>query len=133
MAAEQQDLNWYANEHSTFGDRVAVAREAGGLTQKALAKRLGVSAGTVEGWENDVREPRANKLQMLSGMLNVSITWLLTGEGEGIADAEVAADPGELSELMAEMRLLKSQMTQAADRIGVLEKRLRSAVADRAA
>ena len=34
---------------------------------------------------------------------------------------------------MSEMRVLKTQMTQAADRIGVLEKRLRAAVSETAA
>ena len=36
--------------------------------------------------ENDLTEPRANKLQMLAGVLNVSIMWLLTGEGQGLDD-----------------------------------------------
>ena len=39
----------------------------------------------------------------------------------------------DLTELMSEMRVLKTQMTQAADRIGVLEKRLRAAVSETAA
>ena len=78
---ELADQNWYTNEASTFGDRVVAAREAHNLSPKALARHLGVATKTVENWENDISEPRANKLQMLSGVLNVSIPWLLTGEG----------------------------------------------------
>ena len=71
--SDSDEINWYSNEAATFGDRVAAARDARQMTQKQLAKRLGVGLKTVEGWENDVSEPRANKLQTLSGVLNVSI------------------------------------------------------------
>ncbi|KAG1647613.1 Succinate dehydrogenase assembly factor 2, mitochondrial [Nymphon striatum] len=75
------DDTYFSNDSATFGDRVAAAREAQGLKQDELAKKLGVKLKTVRGWEDDVDEPRANKLSMLSGMLNVSMRWLLTGEG----------------------------------------------------
>ena len=53
------------------------------MTQTHLARALGVRLATLRGWENDMSEPRANKLQMLAGVLGVSIGWLLTGEGNG--------------------------------------------------
>ena len=84
------DDDWYSDDAATFGDRLAAAREAKGMNQKAFARRLGVAPETVEGWENDMREPRANKLQMMSGILDVSMSWLLTGEGRGV-DPEVDA------------------------------------------
>ncbi|MGI9393573.1 MAG: helix-turn-helix domain-containing protein [Boseongicola sp.] len=126
---ELAELNWYSNELATFGDRVAAAREAQGLNHKTLAQKLGVSAKTLDAWENDVSEPRANKLQMLSGVLNVSIPWLLTGEGSG-SEAEAGAAESadeDIGELMAELRVLRTQIMHAADRIGVLEQRLKSA------
>ena len=92
-----------------------------------------MASKTLDAWENDLSEPRANRLQMLAGILNVSISWLLTGEGEGIETPDQPAEPVEIRELMSEMRVLRSQMTQAADRIGVLEKRLKSAITDSAA
>ncbi len=119
---ETIDINWYSNKAATFGDRVAAAREARGLSQKELARHLGVANKTVEGWENDMSEPRANKLQMLSGVLNVSIPWLLTGEGQSFEeDAPASAD---MAELLTEVRSLRAEMLQAATRLGVLEKRL---------
>jgi len=33
---------WFSEEAATFGDRLAAAREDAGLSQKALAERLGV-------------------------------------------------------------------------------------------
>ena len=115
--------NWFAEDAATFGDRLAAARGAQSMTQKALARRLGVSLKTLEGWENDLREPRANRLQMLAGVLDVSISWLLTGEGQGVgADSE--AGSVRMSELLHEMRMLRSEMQRSVARLGVLEKRL---------
>ena len=80
---EEMTNDWFDPETSTFGDRVAGAREIAKMTQEELAKRIGVKLVTLRNWENDMAEPRANKLSMLAGMLNVSIMWLLEGEGEG--------------------------------------------------
>ena len=130
---DSSEFNWYSNTAATFGDRIAAAREAQSLSQKSLARKIGVASKPLDAWENDLSEPRANRLQMLAGILNVSISWLLTGEGEGIETPDQPAEPVEMRELMSEMRVLRSQMTQAADRIGVLEKRLKSAITDSAA
>ncbi len=121
------DRNWYAEDAATFGDRLAAAREARGMTQKVLARRMGVALKTVEGWENDMREPRANKLQMMSGLLDVSMSWLLTGEGNGVG-SELEPEAPELAELLAEMRSLRTDMQRSAERVGVLEKRLKQLV-----
>jgi len=124
---------WYSNEAATFGDRVAGAREALGIGQAELARKLGVKLRTVQGWEDDLSEPRANKLQMLSGVLNVSLMWLLNGEGDGLSEPDdtgvLAAD---ISSLLTEIRQIKGTIGQAADKLGGLEKRLRKALKDQA-
>ena len=121
--------DWFSEEAATFGDRLAGAREAAGLTQKSLAGRLGVKPSVISGWENDTKEPRANRLQMLSGLLGVSLSWLLTGEGEGPENPEdgqiISSD---LVDLLAEMRLLRSQIAESGKKLGQLEKRLRTAI-----
>ncbi|MFN3824216.1 MAG: multiprotein-bridging factor 1 family protein [Pseudorhodobacter sp.] len=119
--------NWYSNETSTFGDRVAGAREAAGLTQEEFARRLGVKLKTVQGWEDDALDPRANKLQMLAGMLNVSIRWLLTGEGEGLDGPPDAGQPTPgATQALAELARMRAQMMALASDMGHLEKRLRA-------
>jgi transcriptional regulator with XRE-family HTH domain len=123
--------DWYSNEAATFGDRLSAAREACGLDQKVLAEKLGVGLRAVEKWENDLTEPRANKLQMLSGVLNVSIRWLLTGEGEGIEPMIDLDGVPELHDVLSEMRRLRSDMLRSAERIDVLEKRLKQRLAAR--
>lgn len=119
--------DWYSDDTATFGDRMAGAREALGLTQSELAKRLGVKVKTLRAWEEDLEEPRANRLQMLAGLLNVSIMWLLTGEGDGLEapGGGEAPLPADLSALLTELRQLRAEMDRSADRLGLLEKRLR--------
>ncbi len=128
---ENSNQNWFAEDAATFGDRLSAAREAREMSQSALARRLGVAAKTLEGWENDMREPRANKLQMLSGVLDVSMTWLLTGEGQGV-DPDLEGTPPELGELLDEMRSLRGEMQRSAEKLGKLEKRLKKAAAEAA-
>ncbi|SFC12230.1 helix-turn-helix domain-containing protein [Tropicimonas isoalkanivorans] len=120
--------DWYSAERATFGDRVAGAREALGMSQDDLAKRLGVKLKTVRGWENDMNEPRANKLQMLSGILGVSLMWLLNGEGDGLdgpVEDEAPLVP-EIRALLLEMRQIRSEVDDAAARLARVEKSLRA-------
>ena len=118
--------NYYANDNATFGDRIYAAREAVGLSQSALAIRLGVQLKTVKKWEEDITEPRANKLQMISGLLNISITWLLIGEGIGPQDPEstmpISAD---LNEILVELRHTKSELLRLTKNLDVIDKKLR--------
>lgn len=128
MDTSETSEDWYSDETATFGDRVAAAREALAMSEEDLAKRLGIKTATLKRWENDLAEPRANKLQMLSGVLNVSLRWLLTGEGEELdAPTEAKLSP-EISELFREFRGLRAEMQRSVERMGILEKRLRAAM-----
>lgn len=124
-SGDPESADWYSESTATFGDRLAGAREALDLSGEDLSRRLGVKLKTLQNWENDVSEPRANRLQMLSGILNVSIPWLLTGEGDG-PEAPDPELPEEMAELLAEIREQRARIAVAADRLGVLEKRLRT-------
>lgn len=127
MADETTD--WFGPEAATFGDRVAAAREAADMTQAQLARRLGIKKTTLMGWEQDLSEPRANKLSMVSGLLNVSMSWLLTGEGEGMSEpSEMDVDAGDFAGVLNELRALRNEMRSNAERAARLEKRLRTIV-----
>ncbi|MEK0163977.1 helix-turn-helix domain-containing protein [Phaeobacter sp. A36a-5a] len=119
------DMNWYGPDAATFGDRVAAARDAAGMTQAQLARRLGIKKSTLTGWEQDRSEPRANKLSMMAGLLNVSMRWLLTGEGEGMEAPAGEQMPQDLAAVMTELRQLREDLRSNADRAARLEKRLR--------
>lgn len=125
------EVDWYSEDRATFGDRVTGARDAMGWSQKELAKRLGVKLKTVTGWEDDLSEPRANKLQMLAGILNVSLVWLLTGDGEGMNEPQENTQlPADVKGLLTEMRQLRGKMKENIDQLGRLEKRLRNTIPD---
>ena len=121
----KEPFDWYGPDAATFGDRVVGAREKSGMTQAELSRRLGIKLTTLQGWEEDRSEPRANKLQMLTGMLNVSLSWLLSGEGIGPDEPSTVPLSDDTQAILIEMRAIKTDMTRTADRLSRLEKRLR--------
>lgn len=121
---EQDD---YFNETvATFGDRLEAARTAKGLTVESLAEKLGVDANTVEAWENDADAPRANRVQMLAGLLNVSIVWLISGESNGTSHvADTHERPTAINDALGEISQLKATLSGALEKLEQLESRLR--------
>lgn len=124
--------DWYGPDRATFGDRVAGAREAVGLSQSELADRVGVRLKTLRAWEEDLAEPRANRLQMLSDVLDVSVGWLLTAQGDGLDRPFDAGDlPETVTHALAEMRQIRGELVRSAERLAVIEKRLQGHFAGR--
>lgn len=75
---------------SPIGGRLRLAREARGLTQEELARRVNVTASTVSKWEQGARaNPQSRAMVAVAALLGVSLDWLLLGKGRGPA-AEVA-------------------------------------------
>ena len=123
------ETDWYSEDAATFGDRLAAAREHAGLSQRDLAEQLGVKSSVILAWEEDRKEPRANRLSMLSGLLGISLTWLMTGGGDGPeAPADEAEMPPEVSEILTQIRATRAEITAASDRLARLEKQLRRAL-----
>lgn len=131
MAAEAD--NWYNSDVATFGDRLTAAREATGMDQATMAERVGVELQTLQNWEDDLAEPRANRLQMMAGILGVSITWLISGEGEGPADPDSEVEPADADTLaiLTELRDLRASFIAKAEQVGRMEKRLRKYLHDK--
>ena len=67
----------------TMGERIQTARKSRGLTPSQLARRVSVKVATLNNWESDRSEPRANKLVGLAGVLGVNMIWLLEGSDDG--------------------------------------------------
>lgn len=121
-----ETTDWYSPDAATFGDRVAAAREQASLSQKDLARRLGVRTSTIRNWEDDLAEPRANRLSIMAGILNVSMMWLINGKGEGM---DSPPDTGEVTpdmrSVLNELREMRADMVARAEQMARLEKRLR--------
>lgn len=105
----------------TLGNRILRARESSGLTSSQLARRLGVKKSTVDGWESDRSEPRANHLIRIAGMLGVSPAWILGGVGDAPPDDVVSAEIRIIRHQLEQIREMRDQTTNA---INVIEKAL---------
>lgn len=104
-----------------IGPRIRVARENAGLSLSETARKLGITEATLEAWETGEDEPRANRLQMLAGLLNVSLPWFLEGrEDQHMAarvDPEDEALRGELAEIRARLEEIQLLVANAEKRL----------------
>ena len=71
----------------SIGNNISLLRKQSGLTQLALANRLGVTDKAVSRWENGLGYPDITLLPILAETFGVSIDQLLLGEKKGIAIA----------------------------------------------
>ncbi|MGB9561960.1 MAG: helix-turn-helix domain-containing protein [bacterium] len=64
----------------TLGERVKRLREAMGLTQRELAKRIGTSSGLISFIERDKNKPSYEVIRRLSEVLGTSTDYLIYGK-----------------------------------------------------
>ena len=69
----------------TLGNRIAALRKAAGLSQEALAAKLGVSRQAIGKWEADASLPGLDNLHQLAKELGVTIDALLAGADKLLA------------------------------------------------
>ncbi len=82
----------------TLGERIAQLRREAGLSQEALAERMGVSRQAVSKWEKSQSFPDTENLLALAALFGVSadeLAGLRRGEGqaEAVSEPEPAAEP----------------------------------------
>lgn len=61
-----------------FGEKLYRYRKASGMTQKALAERLGIGSKAVSKWENGAAKPTTEMLRKLASLFGTSVEELLT-------------------------------------------------------
>jgi transcriptional regulator with XRE-family HTH domain len=115
----------------TMGGRLSRAFDAAGLTARDIAWRLGVKVATVNAWERDRSQPATHRLTMLSGLLNVSISWLLHGVGTSPAEPaerlnaeKVAGQLERLTSLHEETGELIGRITEELGNLGRINQSL---------
>lgn len=122
---ELEQSDQFNEDVATFGDRLEAAREAKGLTIEGLAQKIGVELSTLEAWESDADSPRASRIQMLAGLLNVSIIWLISGESNGTQNVADTYDrPAGVNDALGEITQLKATLLGAVEKLEALETRL---------
>ncbi|MBP7240404.1 helix-turn-helix transcriptional regulator [Amaricoccus sp.] len=122
----------FSDAAATFGDRLCHAREAMGLSQSELARRMGVKPQTLRNWEEDRAEPRATRLQMLAATLNAPMVWLLSGDGPAprwAAAPQTRPAAADAAACLRELRRIRAEQTLLAGRMARVEKRLVAALA----
>ena len=65
---------------SSFGERLATARQQAGLTQEQLAERLGTTQRVVTHWEREGVALRADQIAALADLLGVTADYLVGRE-----------------------------------------------------
>ena len=83
----------------TLGQNIQTARRAKGLSQEALAERIGVSRQALGKWEKDTALPGLDNLQVLAAELGTGVDALLGAEQADPAAPAVTLDA--LRDLMA--------------------------------
>ncbi|MDQ6438308.1 helix-turn-helix domain-containing protein [Mesorhizobium sp. LHD-90] len=116
-------------DFDTIGGRLSRARDASGLDVRDLAWRLGVGTASVNDWESDRSQPDARSLTTISGMLNVSLSWIL--HGVGTSPDETGAPVESFGTQLDRLKLLHVETGQLINRLeGDLERLRQPAVID---
>lgn len=75
-----------------LSDKIWVCRKKAGLSQEALAERIGVSRQAISKWETGEASPEISKLPLLARTFGVTADWLLDDTAEPEEDAEVLSE-----------------------------------------
>lgn len=62
---------------SILSKRLREARDKSGFKQIEAAKKLGISNGTLSGYERDYRDPDTEILHKMANLYDVSVDWLV--------------------------------------------------------
>ena len=76
--------------------KIKEARQIAGISQRDLAKQLGISAATLSGYETSSHDPKSDILSQIADICGVSTDFLL-----GRQTKEPKKDPGLSTEAMS--------------------------------
>jgi transcriptional regulator with XRE-family HTH domain len=68
----------------SLGLRLKEARQKKKLSQREVAKKIGVSISTLSGYEIEYRDPSTETLTEMAKLYEVSVEWLLTGKVDNL-------------------------------------------------
>ena len=74
----------------TFGSRISALRKEKGMTQSALAEKMGVTDKAVSKWERDLSFPDVGSLPKLAQIFELTVDELL--QGTPVPKAETAGE-----------------------------------------
>lgn len=80
-------------------DRIKAIIQMAGITQAALADRVGIQQSAVSMWLSGKREPTEATKKLICSEFGISRRWLETGDGEMI-DPQVSSDIQSITRTM---------------------------------
>lgn len=84
----------------SIGQRLKDARKNRGISQDALAEKIGTSRGVITNIEHDkIDEPQTMVINAICNVLNINKDWLLSGKGTMNIDLVAAHSAKILSEI----------------------------------
>lgn len=98
------DLNFSVKKHEavpnqedlTLGKTILAALRARGLTQAALAKKMGKTRSTIHAWCHDKAQPRLNTVSQIANALDTTVAELLAGRWRRARTPATEPAPREL-------------------------------------
>ena len=78
-----------------LSDKIWVCRKKAGLSQEALAEKIGVSRQAISKWETGEAAPEITKLPLLARTFSVTADWLLDDEADFDEEPEADEDPAD--------------------------------------
>ena len=90
----------------TLGTKIYEKRKEKGLTQEALAEKLGVSPQAVSKWENDASCPDIALLPKLAKLFEISVDELLSEENESIAYVATAETRKSIDDMVLRINVV---------------------------
>lgn len=83
-----------------IGERLKEARKYRGVSQRELAKMIGVSKGVISNVEYELATPQQIVIRSIADMLDINEHWLKTGEGNMLDDAGLEMSRRIVDEIM---------------------------------
>lgn len=75
------------NRAKEIGERIKIAREIAGISQKSLGDHVGTSRNAVSRWESGDASPASERFPAIAEHLGTTVEWLMMGNGEREAHA----------------------------------------------
>lgn len=86
-----------------LGQRLKKARDSKRYTQLEAAKKLGISNGTLSGYERNYRDPDTDTLTDLANLYEVSLDWLLGKEIKNTKESAFTLPVSEFERIIKEI------------------------------
>lgn len=70
------------NRAKEIGERIKIAREIAGVSQKSLGDHVGTTRNAVSRWESGDASPASERFPAIAEHLNTTVEWLMMGNGD---------------------------------------------------